>query len=69
MDEIQLIFPQELHYPNDFSPLIIINHPQLSLRMDSLLALQEAYLLQNLAFIKLCSLVTNMNIGAYSHEF
>lgn len=42
MDEIQLIFPQELHYPNDFSPLIITNHPQLSLRMDSLLALQKA---------------------------
>lgn len=42
MDEIQLIFPQELHYPNDFSPLIITNHPQVSLSMDSLLALRRA---------------------------
>lgn len=39
MAEIQLIFPQDLHCPNDFSPLIITNHQQLSLRMDSLLAL------------------------------
>lgn len=30
MDEIQLIFPQEVCYPNDFSPLIVTNDPQLS---------------------------------------
>lgn len=42
MDKIQLIFPQEIDYPNDFSPLIIINDPQLSSHKDFFLALLQA---------------------------
>lgn len=39
MDGMQLIFPQEICYPNDFFPLIITNDPQLSKHKGSSLAL------------------------------